>query len=274
MATNTLLRSLLFVPGDRPERFAKAIASGADGVIIDLEDAVTAGAKEQARQNVKDFAASNAGLSFWLRINAATTEFFAADVRLCGALTNLAGLLLPKAEDVPSIARLSALGRPIIPIIESATGVLQMAQLAAQPKVERLTFGALDLMLELGVTPDSAAAATLLNDVRCRLLYASHANGLQAPLDTVYADIKNLDGLAGFAAHARDMGCAGMLCLHPQQVPVIHRAFAPSKEQLDWAARVLAQAHASGKNAFMLDGQMVDQPVIAQAERLIALAPR
>jgi (S)-citramalyl-CoA lyase len=264
------LRSALFVPASRPERFSKALAAGADAVIIDLEDAVEAGLKHQARDHVRNFVQAHPKARFLLRVNGATTDWFNDDLALCGQCDAISGILLPKAESASQIALAAATGKPVLPIVESARGVLALAEMAAATGVERLSFGSLDLMLEAGTTPDTEGARLLLDHIRCQILLHSTAGGLAAPLDGVYPDFSNEEGLAGVARQVRDMGYGGMLCIHPRQIPVIHGVFAPTAEEADWARRVVELADSTGSSAFQVDGKMVDAPVIERARRLLA----
>lgn len=269
MQPNQILRSMLFVPGDRPDRFAKALDSNADAVIIDLEDAVAANAKTTARQHIAQFARNQHAQHFWVRINDASTDFFADDLKLCVSLPNLSGIILPKAEHANDLQALSTLNKPVIPIIESAQGVLNLATIASLDSIYCLSFGALDLSLDLGLAMNTAGAEIILNNLRTQLLLHSRINHLAPPIDTVYADIKNDDGLQQFAQRAKDMGFAGMLSIHPRQIPIIHQVFTPSPAQLDLAHKVVEYANRTGSNAFSLDGQMVDQPIIEMAKQLL-----
>ncbi|MGB3288829.1 MAG: CoA ester lyase [Burkholderiaceae bacterium] len=262
-------RSALFVPASRPERFAKALAAGADAVIIDLEDAVEHEAKAVARRHVREFAQANPQASFFVRVNAAPTPWFDDDMALCRELPALAGILLPKAESAEQVGKAYAAGKPVLPIVESAAGVLALDELASAKGVERLSFGSLDLMLELGATPDTVGAQLLLDHIRCRILLHSATHRLAQPWDGVYPNFADKDGLAVVARQVRDMGFGGMLCIHPAQVAVIHSVFSPSAADLDWARRVVAMAQETGKLAFQLDGKMVDAPVIERARRML-----
>jgi len=264
------MRSALFVPATRPERFLKALAAGADAVIIDLEDAVEHDNKDQARRNVEDFAAGNPAASFLVRVNDATTQWFAQDLAVCAGLDNVSGVLLPKAETAGQIAQARAAGKPVLPIIESARGVLSVGEIAAASGVDRLSFGSLDLMLDLGTAPDTVGATLLLDHIRCQILLQSRTHGLAAPLDGVYPDFADKAGLARLAGQVRDMGFGGMLCIHPAQVATIHAAFAPAAADVEWAGRVVATADATGSSAFKMDGKMVDLPVIERARRILA----
>lgn len=264
------LRSALFVPATRPERFEKALAAGADAVIIDLEDAVERTAKTQARDHVREFARNAAPASFLLRVNDASTPWFEDDLALCADCDAIAGIMLPKTESAAQVSRVAAVGKPVVPIIESARGVLALAEIAGAGGIQRLSFGYLDLMLDTATTPDTAGARLLLDHIRCQILLHSAANALAAPLDGVYPNFGDGDGLAQLAAQVRDMGFGGMLCIHPKQVGVIHTVFQPAEQEVSWARRVLEQAEATASSAFQLDGQMVDAPVIERARRIVA----
>ncbi|MFA5522543.1 MAG: CoA ester lyase [Castellaniella sp.] len=267
------MRTALFVPGARPDRFQRALASGADAVIIDLEDAVAAGDKLQAREHIRAFAQSWSGPGFMLRINAADTPWFADDLALCAQLPAASAVVLPKAETAAQIdAVMQACGKPVMPIVESARGVLALAVLASQPGVLRLSFGSLDLMLDLGATADTAAARGLLEDVRIRILLHSAANGLPAAIDGVYPDFADTAGLQAHARHVCELGFGGMLCIHPAQLAPIHAGFAPTPAELEWAHKVVDAADATGAAAFQLEGSMVDAPVIARARQVLARA--
>ncbi|MDH0893416.1 MULTISPECIES: CoA ester lyase [unclassified Pseudomonas] len=263
------LRSALFVPGSRPERFAKALASGADAVIVDFEDAVEEALKADARDHLRAYLDAEAGARVWVRVNMAGHAQHAADLELCRH-PGVLGVLLPKAESAEQVARVAALGKPVMPIVESARGLAELPAIATVAGVERLTFGGLDLGLDLGLAAGTPAAGRLLDQARFALLLQSRLADLAPPLDTVFPDIDDVEGLARFARDAGDMGFAGMLCIHPSQVAVVHAALAPSEAELDWARRVLAGAGAGG--AYQLDGQMIDAPVIARARRLLERA--
>lgn len=266
-------RSALFVPGNRPERFAKALATEADAVIIDLEDAVPQDAKLEAREHLSRFAAEQPDARFLVRTNAADTPWFEGDLELCKSIPGIEGVVLPKAESAEQIARVRQVtGKAVIPILESAKGVLAIEALAQAEGVQRLAFGYLDLMLDTGTRPDTAGARLLLDHIRCRLLLGSAAAGIQPPLDGVHPDFRDADTLAAIATQVRDMGFAGVLCIHPAQVSVVHAAFAPSEQEREWAKRVVGEHERTGSAAFQLDGKMVDAPVIERARRILALA--
>lgn len=268
---NSIVRTALFVPGSRPERFAKALACGADAVIIDLEDAVESALKAKARDNLAAFLAAEPAARVLVRVNAAGDPEQAADLELCGRLPGVAGILLPKAERAAQVRVAVACGKPVWPLIESARGLLALGEIAACEGVERLTFGGLDLALDIGMSNGTPAADSVYDQVRLSLLLHSRVNDLQPPLDTVYPAFDDAEGLAATIRHGRDLGLVGALCIHPKQVGVVHAALAPSAEELDWARRVL-QAAQGGAAAFQVDGQMVDAPVLGRARRLLANA--
>lgn len=265
------MRTTLFVPASRPERFAKALAAGADAVIIDLEDAIEQKHKNTAREHIRDFAMATPDAAFMVRINDATTPWFEDDLALCADLPSVSAVVLPKAESAAQVARVAQTGKRVLPIVESSRGVLALPELVASPAVMRLSFGSLDLMLELGTTPDTDAAHSLLEHVRCQVLLHSAAQGLASPLDGVYPDFSDTPGLTQHALHIKHMGFAGMLCIHPNQIVPIHAAFMPSPDEQAWAARVVEHAERCGESAFQLDGKMVDVPVIERARQILAL---
>lgn len=265
-----IVRSALFVPGSRPERFAKALASGADAVIVDFEDAVEEPLKRQARENLAQFLQSNPQACVWVRVNAPEHAEHPADLAFCKARPGVVGVLLPKVESAAQIRVVAATGKVIWPIIESARGLLALAEIASARQVERLSFGGLDLALDLNLSSGSPAAQFALDQARLAVIVHSRAAGLVAPLDGVHPAIDDPDSLRQSIRHAYEMGFSGALCIHPKQVTVIHEALAPSAEDLAWAKRVV-DAGSHGAGAYQIDGQMVDAPVLLRAQRLLAL---
>ncbi|QSB18839.1 CoA ester lyase [Pseudomonas sp. 15A4] len=269
----TIIRSALFVPGSRPDRFAKALAAGADAVIVDFEDAVEEPLKRQARDNLAAFLSDNTQASVWVRVNAPTHAEHADDLAFCEQYAGVAGVLLPKVESAAHVAAVWQTGKPVLPIIESAKGLLALEQIARSPGVERLSFGGLDLALDLNLNSGTHAAQTFLDQARMSVQLHSRGADLLPPLDGVHPAIGDPQGLHRAIRHAYDMGYGGALCIHPAQVPVIHAALAPSTDDLNWAQKVInASAAAKGAGAFQLEGQMVDAPVLLRAQRLLALA--
>ncbi|SDI98829.1 (S)-citramalyl-CoA lyase [Pseudomonas flavescens] len=265
--TTPIIRTALFVPASRPERIPKALASGADAVIVDLEDAVQESLKVEARDNLKRFLTDNPEARLLVRINSSEHAGHAADIALCQRHEGVIGVLLPKVESVAQVARVAEAGKPIWPIIESARGLHELPAIATAAGVERLSFGALDLGLDLGLNSGTTAAERLLDQARYAILLHSRLAGLAAPLDSVFPAIQDQAGLDRASRDARDTGFGGLLCIHPCQIAVVHRALAPSAEELAWARRVL-QAGAGGDGVFVVDGQMVDAPVVGRARRI------
>lgn len=277
--------SYLFVPGNRPERFDKACASGAHAVILDLEDAVAPDAKPDARAKIgawlqqRDQSGRRGRTpAIALRINAASTPWFVGDLELC-RLPAVDVVLLPKAEHVDGIAEVTRALPPnatVLPIIESALGIERLPSIAAAPRVARLAFGALDFRVDLGLGSDTERAPDdeehELAYFRSRIVLASKIAGLAAPVDGVTTSIDDAARIEAEARRARKFGFGAKLCIHPKQVEAVHRAFLPTAEQIDWARRVLAAVAQSGSSAIQVDGRMVDRPVILEAEAILARA--
>lgn len=269
-------RSLLFVPANRPERYAKALASGAGAVIIDLEDAVAPDAKAQARQQLVDGFETlqvDERARVLVRINAAGTAWHADDLALVGRLfkAGLGGVVLPKAEAVADVMQLTASVGPgcaVLPMIESAAGLAALDVLAACAGVTRLVFGNLDFQADLGMAcgPDEAE----LQPVRLALVLASRRAGLAAPVDGVTPATGDKAQLQQDAARSRRSGFGAKLCIHPAQVAVVNTALAPTAAELDWASRVVEGSRQVGGAVFTLNGRMVDTPVLRLAERTLA----
>jgi citrate lyase subunit beta/citryl-CoA lyase len=263
-------RTYLFVPGNRPERFAKALASGADAIVIDLEDAVAAEAKGEARDAIANWheKATDADRGRTVvRINNAASKWFDDDLQLMRQ-TGVASVMLPKTESLQELDAVKV-ALPIarmLALIESARGVENVAALAADPGVARLVFGtldyALDLDLDIGEYSDGLAFAA------SRLAMASRIAGLASPVAGVTPQIDDEARLLVDLAWARRHGLHAKLCIHPRQVAPIHDALTPSPQALDWARRVLA-ADAASPGAAKLDGRMIDRPVVLQAQRTL-----
>lgn len=274
-------RSLLFVPGNRPERFAKAMASGADAVIVDLEDAVGVSSKPVARENVADAVALAAqhAVRLLVRVNAVGTEWHEKDVEAGAAA---AGIVLPKCErpdvvaDVEArlVAAAGGTGPELAMLVETAAGVLAAREIAAAPSrlVRRMCFGTYDFALDMGVTP--AEAGSLLTMARAQVTLAARAGGIQA-IDAPWADIRDQAGLRRQADEARTLGFLGKLAVHPAQVQIVNDAFTPSAEQLAWARRVVEafhEAERTGVAAITLDDEMIDYPIARRARDVLARA--
>jgi citrate lyase subunit beta/citryl-CoA lyase len=258
------VRSMLFVPGDRPERFAKAVASGADRVILDLEDAVAPADKPRARSACEAFLAQ--GGQAVVRVNAASTDDFEADLGVCRA-PGVLGIMLPKASSAQEIARLRARAQdlPVYALIETALGMAQVSAIAAAPGVAALVFGSVDFCNDMGMAHDEVA----LGPHRAALVLASRVAQIAPPIDGVEVDLGDEAGLQASCARARREGFGGKLCIHPKQVAVVHRSFSASAAEIAWAAEVVRQSEGMA-GAFQHEGRMVDAPVLARARRLLS----
>lgn len=255
-------RSLLFVPGDRPERFAKAVASGADAVIIDLEDAVAPDAKELALGHALAWLQS--GCHAVVRVNGVGTPWHTREVAELASTE--AVLMLPKSHSTEAISSVHAVvGDRIIALVETARGIQDADAVAASPGVLRLALGNVDLSAELGVDPASTAA---LAYSRGRLVVASAAAGIAAPIDGVTTGLDELDVLAVDLDVARELGFGGKLCIHPRQVDPVNRSLQPSEQERDWARRILQSVGTGGVG--VVDGEMIDRPVVARARSILA----
>ncbi len=271
--------SYLFVPAINIERVAKAFARGADAVIIDLEDAVSESVKTQSRQNVAAYLNGADAKPIWLRINAATSSEQLTDINLIhslprAAVDNIIGVVLPKVQNALDIERVHhTLGKPVIALIETPTGMANIAEIAGAQGLRALSFGFLDICQKLGVQAQSGAGEMVANQIRYQLSLHSAINQLQPPIECVYPPFNDPDGLAKKVIGWRDLGFSGMLCIHPNQVAVVNELAKPTAEQLDFAKKVVAHYAATGLAAFAIDGQMVDTPVIVQAQKLIEQYP-
>lgn len=264
----TAPRSYLFVPGDRPERFAKAQASGADAVILDLEDAVAPAAKDTARQAVAEWLDAGQG-PVVLRINARGTPWFAADLALT-ARAGVSAVIVPKAERARDLAHVRSASptTPLLPLIETAAGVDRVREVAAAPGVQRLVFGSIDLQLDLGIVGDGEELLVF----RSQLVLASRLANLAPPVDGVCTVLDDAATLRAEAMRARRLGFGAKLCIHPRQVAGVNEAFSPDAAEVDWARRVVAAAADAGGGAVAVDGRMVDRPVLLRAEAVLRAA--
>ena len=266
----TNAKTWLFVPATRIDRVAKAFASGADAVIVDLEDAVAKADKVQARKDLQVYYDSEDYQPIWLRINQASSNDFVEDLELCQQMPNLAGLILPKAEQAADIEKVhKATGLPIIALIETALGLYQVDRLAKATGLLAFSYGFLDLCNDLKVQVGTAAADMIANQIRYQLLLTSKVNNLLAPIDTVYTDFNDEKGLGQRVQLWSQMGMSGMLCIHPKQVAVVQQSMQPTDADIDFAKRVLEEYEQSGQAVFKIDGNMVDAPVIERCRQLL-----
>jgi citrate lyase subunit beta/citryl-CoA lyase len=200
-----------------------------------------------------------------VRVNGADTEWFEDDLALAAGL-ELAALILPKATPT-AVAALGAGGPPVIAIIETAQGLRLAYETACAPRVQALVIGAVDLGAELGLEPRVDGLEIL--HARSRVVVDSAAAGLRPPFDIVHLDIHDDVGLEAECAFARSLGFRGKVCIHPQQVPIVNRAFAPGERELAWARRVVEAFDASGEGVLAVNGEMIDLPVVERARRVL-----
>lgn len=259
-----MLRSLLFVPGSRPDRFEKALAAGASRVIIDLEDAVAPSAKDVARRAVADWLAPERPVM--VRINGADTPWFDADLALSGH-PGVVGVVLPKAEDPAVIARVVRSGaRMVVPIVETGAGFAGLPAIAGASSVAALAFGSVDLERDLGMHDPREDD---LLPFRLQLVTASRLARISPPIDGVTVAIDDEATLRNDARRARRLGFGGKLCIHPCQVPDVNLALAPTADERAWALRVVEAARRAGDGVVTLDGKMIDRPIVLQAEAIL-----
>ncbi len=257
-------RSLLFVPGDRPDRFEKAWNAGADAVILDLEDAVTAGKKAEAREAIAAWLSPERPV--YVRINDPATEWYEGDLE-AAVRPGLAGIIVPKAEDPEQLAQLaSRVGEMrLIATIETALGVWNARAVAEAPGVERLAFGSIDLQLDAGITGEGEE----LLYARSRTVLASRVAGILPPLDGVTVALDDPEQLETDVDRARRLGFGGKMCIHPKQVEAVNRGFRPSQDRVAWAERVLRAAETTSSGAIKVDGELIDRPVIERAKAVL-----
>lgn len=261
----------LFVPGDRPERFAKAVGSGADVVIIDLEDAVASADKPLALASTVD-ALARGGTRALVRVNGADSATHEAEVSAMLALTQwanhgLLGIVVPKADNADMLIRLRAAiphEVALVPLIESAVGLVHTLELAQVPGVTRLAFGAIDFSLDI----NADGGDRFLDHARSELVLASKAAGIAAPLDSPCPEIRNDSSVSESARLARNFGFGGKLCIHPAQIAAVKTAFLPTDAEIEWALSVVG---AKG-GAAQVDGRMIDRPVTERAKRILQRA--
>ncbi|MEO3870931.1 CoA ester lyase [Nonomuraea sp. B12E4] len=258
----------LYVPGDRPERFAKALASGADVVIIDLEDAVAPARKDEARANAAAYLRDRpAGSTVHVRINDLATGRGRADLEAVGDLAD--AVRVPKVESPETLDAVS--GAPAYALLESAAGIVAAREIAAHPRVAGVALGEQDLAAELAITDEGA-----LNQLRVQVVLAAAAAGLPPVPMSVYPHVKDEAGLLASCRAGRALGLFGRTAIHPRQIPVIRQAFRPTEEETARAAEIVEaaeRAERTGIGAVALpDGRFVDAPIVARARRTLALA--
>jgi len=259
-------RSYLFVPGDRPERFDKAVASGAHVTIIDLEDAVLPERKAQARDALLAWL-ETAKHNVMVRINPHGTPWYDEDLRVL-ALPAVTGVMVPKAQDpgqLASLAQSLRAGQGLVPLVESVAGHFAASHLAHVPRVTRLAFGSFDFMSDAGIRGD----AEELDAVRTNLVLVSRHAGIAAPIDGVTLATDDVPQIERDVARSRRYGMGGKLCIHPRQVPVVNTGFAPSAKEVEWAQRVVAALAQGQLGAVAVDGKLVDKPIELMARTIL-----
>ncbi|MER7641072.1 CoA ester lyase [Streptomyces sp. NPDC126522] len=261
----------LYVPGDRPPVVAKALAAGADVVVVDLEDAVAPDRKEYARAATAELL-SEPRLNIHVRVNALNTPWAADDLRTLAPLPGVSGLRLPKvtsAEDVVAVAE-KAHDLPLYALLETALGVERAFAIAgAHPSVHGVALGEADLRADLGVREDAG-----LDWSRSRVIVAARAAGLAPPPQSVHPDIRDLDALAASCARGRALGFLGRAAIHPRQLPVIESAFLPTEREIEEAETIVKAAMAEEGAQALADGRFIDAAVVAAAQRTLSLARR
>jgi citrate lyase subunit beta/citryl-CoA lyase len=266
--------SFLFVPATQPERYGKALASGADGVIIDLEDAVGLDDKAKAREILKNTWSSisiDQKHRIVVRCNAPGSSFYAADLVLAKEL-QVRHLMIPKTESRDHVngAAEELKNTAFIPMIETPLGLHHLNEIASAEQVLRLALGNLDMQVELGISCDDNE--TEIDTARFMLVLASKLAQIAPPLDGVTPSTDDEPRIFAHAQKAKRFGFGAKLCIHPKQIPIVKRAFTPSPEELDWAKRVISADKAAKGQAVKVDGKMVDRPVVMLARKILVLA--
>jgi len=259
-----IARSFLFVPGDRPDRFAKAATSGADAVVLDLEDAVGTDDKARAREHVRHWLEQ--GNQAVVRINGSGTPHYDADVDMVAEHADT--VMLPKAEHAGHVTTLAAAlpaTTGIIPLLETATGIVQAVDVCRASTVLRPAFGSVDLATQLGIDHRCSDA---LYQARSSIVLAAASAERGAPIEGVTTTIDDPAALRADTERVKSLGFTAKLCIHPRQVATVNETFLPSATETEWARRVLDAAHDGAAAA--VDGQMVDRPVLLRAEAIIA----
>lgn len=259
-------RSFLFVPGCRPDRFDKALAAGADTVVLDLEDAVPPAAKTAAREAVRSWIQSHPQAAVVVRINDRRTTWFTEDCRLLAELE--CGAMLPKTEspsDLGDVQQNAGRDVPLLALIETATAVLHAAEICRTRGLMRVAFGSLDFARQLGIAHDDREAMMF---ARSQLVLATHTAGLAGPIDGVTTQLHDSGRLAEDIVWARRLGFTAKLCIHPAQVGVVNDNFGPTAEELSWARTLLVQV-SSDESVNVVNGEMVDKPLLERARHIL-----
>ncbi|GAA3034820.1 HpcH/HpaI aldolase/citrate lyase family protein [Streptomyces glomeratus] len=269
--------TLLYAPGDRPEVVGKALLSGADVVLVDLEDAVAPDRKEFARAATAERLSERPPVPVHVRVNALDSPWAEADLAALWALPGLSGLRLPKVtspSDVVRVAERTVSGTggtvPLYALLETALGVERAFAIAsAHPALRGIALGEADLRADLGVRADAG-----LDWSRARVVVAARAAALPPPAQSIYPDTRDLEGLAASCARGRTLGFLGRAAIHPRQLPVIERAYAPTVEEISRAEEVLKAAVRDPGAQALPDGRFIDTAVVREAYTTLSLARR
>ena len=277
------VRSFLFAPGNHPRRVEKALTLDTDAVILDIEDAVAIAEKPATRDAIVAAYGQPRTGRLYVRVNAADTEFCHGDF-MAIVQAGLDGIILPKVESPATLQTIDWLlgnlererglaqgGIDLIPIIETAKGLRDADPiLNAGTRVKRCAFGAGDFTLDVNMIWSRAESE--LAYARARVVTASRAAGIEAPLDTVWVDLQDEEGLEASTRTALALGFQGKMCIHPNQIAVVNRVFTPTNAEIDFAERVVAafaKAEAEGSAAIQLDGKFIDYPIVYRAQRTL-----
>lgn len=273
-----IYRSLMFTPGTNKERLLKSVSSEADALLWDLEDAVHPDEKAAARTVIKealDELEDKPAKPIFLRVNQYGTEWYAEDVKLARH-ENVNGIMLPKAESAQQVKEtwegMGASGELIV-LVETALGIIRLEDIFSG-NVTGVAFGAIDYAVDVDLTLTEAGLEAIY--ARSRIVTYAKAAGIQGIYDTVFPDVHNDESLRKRAASARALGFNGQMSIHPKQLPIMHEVYSPAREDIDWAVKVLhhAEHEAKGQGVFMLEGKMVDRPIIEKAKQIYSTAER
>ncbi|MET0569376.1 MAG: CoA ester lyase [Hyphomicrobiaceae bacterium] len=284
----SVYRSFLFAPGNHPRRVEKALTLDADATILDLEDACPIAEKVATRSVVvAAYQKPHRGLGY-VRVNAMTTEFGYGDV-VAVVQRGIDGIILPKVETADEIKAIDWLvlqlerergltlgALDIIPIIETGKGVANVAAIAsAGTRVKRVSFGAGDFTLDMNI--EWSRNEEELLPYRSAVVLASRAAGIEPPLDTVWVDIKDVEGFRASVRTIKRLGFQGKMCIYPDQVPIVNEMLAPTPAEVEWSRRAVQafkDAEEAGSASIQLDGKFIDYPIVYRAERVLAMHQR
>lgn len=258
-------RSYLFVPANRVERFKKALNTDSDAVIIDLEDAVPLDLKQSSRDALATWLQNNPEHQVMIRVNSSQTEWFLADIELA-KFPNVSAIVLPKTEsstEIEAVLKIREVG--IFPLIETPLGFANVRQIACTKQVIALMFGTIDFQLEMNMNGGYLELLSFRNEI----VLASQLAKIQAPVDGVTVDFKDEYLIQLEAQQAKNLGFAGKLCIHPNQVNLVNQTFNPSAQEIIWANQIMQAVNDAKGQAVSLNGKMIDLPIVLQAQKII-----